>query len=67
MGIMDNLNKIEIINNRISNLNFHIDILSKDIIAVPDGDIEGKTPRHEILNNLIAQKTVLEELLTNLS
>lgn len=57
---MENIDKLQIINNRISNIMFHIDILEKDILENPDLDIPGKQPRYSVLQDLISKKEALE-------
>lgn len=57
---MENIDKLQIINNRINNIMFHIDILEKDILENPDSDIPGKQPRYSVLQDLISKKEALE-------
>lgn len=56
---MDNLEKKNLINNRIDNMNVHIEVLEADILNNPDSDIDGKTPRSEVLNNFKDIKAAL--------
>lgn len=56
---MNNINKIDIINNRIDNFNIHISILEKDILDNPFLDENDKIPRSEVLNDFILKKQAL--------
>jgi len=58
--ITDN-DMISAINQKISNIDFHISILSKDISDYPDSDIEGKVPRQDVLEDLLRIRLALEE------
>lgn len=60
--------KINLINNRIENMNIHISVLENDIINNPDSDVEGKINRSQILEEFksIKNSLILElDLLTN--
>jgi hypothetical protein len=60
--------KINIINNRIDNINIHIEILQQDIVNNPDEDVEGKRPRAEVLNDFYLKRSAMleeREALTN--
>ena len=68
MGIENN-DKMVLLESKISNLNIHIEVLSNDISANPDADVEGKPTRQSVLNNLNASKQALlleKQALTNL-
>lgn len=56
-----------IILNLISNCDIHINVLEKDILENPNSNIEGKTPRTEVLQNFYNQKIVLEQQLTDIN
>ena len=55
------------VNNLISNFNFHIEALEKDLEENPDSDIEGKVPRLTVLEDFYNQKNVLEEELIEIN
>lgn len=57
--MINNTDKINIINNRINNFNVHIDILTNDIKDNPDADVEGKLTRQYVLNDFISIKNAL--------
>ena len=60
--------KINIIDNRIDNINIHIEVLEQDIANNPDADVDGKVPRLDVLNYFYAKKSILlqeKEALTN--
>lgn len=56
-----------LINNLISNFNFHIEALENDLEENPDSDIEGKVPRFTVLEDFYNQKNVLEEELIEIN
>lgn len=67
MGI-DNTDKIDLINARISNLDVHISILSEDILNNPEADIDGKPTRQSVLEEFELKKNALiltKQALTN--
>jgi len=51
--------KINFLNNRISNLQVHIDILSDNVIEYPEADAEGKPTRQSVLDSILNEKQVL--------
>jgi hypothetical protein len=51
--------KISFLNNRISSLQIHIDILSVNIVEYPEADAEGKPTRQSVLDNILNEKQVL--------
>jgi len=57
---MNNQEKIDVINSRITNFDFHIDILTTDISINPDADLDGKPIRQDILNDLILSRDALK-------
>lgn len=60
--------KINIIDNKIDNINIHIEVLEQDIANNPDADIDGKVSRLDVLNDFYAKKSILlqeKEALTN--
>ncbi len=62
---MEKTDKINILNNRISNMSYHIEVLSKDILDNPEMDTPGKPARTVILEQFKERKMFLEnELLT---
>lgn len=67
MGI-ENENKIDLLNARISNLDIHINVLSNDILTNPDLDVIGKPTRQSVLEEFKSIKEALlieKEALTN--
>lgn len=55
--------KINILNNMISNYNIHINILSDDILNNPNEDVDGKPTRQSVLDDFYLQRnTILAEL-----
>lgn len=59
--------KINIIDNKINNIECHIDILSQDIINNPNSDVEGKESRQSVLNRFKEKKIFLENELLALT
>lgn len=57
-----NEEKIQIIESRLSTLDFCIQNLSDGIAQSPDSDMEGKTPRAEVLSDLMLQRQALIDL-----
>jgi ribosomal protein S15P/S13E len=60
--------KIAILQNKIDNLNIHINVLQEDLEANPQNDVDGKPTRVSILNDFLSKKNILEqelEALTN--
>lgn len=51
--------KISFLNNRISSLQIHIDILSVNVVEYPEADAEGKPTRQSVLDNILNEKQVL--------
>lgn len=51
--------KINFLNNRVNNLQVHIDILSVDVVEYPEADIEGKPTRQSVLDDILNEKQVL--------
>lgn len=64
---MDNLEKIQIINQRIDNINVHINILANDINDHPNEDVEGKPTRQSVLNDFMLKKQALLDELNKLA
>jgi len=64
--MINNEEKIKLLQEDIQNLNFHIHQLEEGIANSPDSDIEGKIPRSENLLYLQAKKQVLQEELESL-
>jgi len=58
MGI-DTQEKINFLNNRINNLQVHIDILSENVAEYPNADSEGKPTRQSVLDSILNEKEVL--------
>lgn len=56
---MTNEEKITQVNSRLTMLNFVIEQITIGIQEDPDGDIEGKRPRAEVLNDLMLEKQAL--------
>jgi hypothetical protein len=51
--------KINFLNNRINNLQVHIDILSANVVEYPEEDVEGKPTRQSVLDDILNEKEVL--------
>lgn len=51
--------KISFLNNRISSLQVHIDILSVNVVEYPEADVEGKPTRQSVLDDILNEKQVL--------
>ncbi len=51
--------KINFLNNRIANLQVHIDILSVNVIEYPEADVEGKPTRQSVLDGILNEKQAL--------
>lgn len=51
--------KINFLNNRITNLQVHIDILSVNVLEYPEADVEGKPTRQSVLDDILNEKQVL--------
>jgi hypothetical protein len=65
---LNNQEKIEILNDRISALQELINITQQYILDYPDGDHPNKRPRSEILSEYIDKKNAMQaelDLLTN--
>ena len=58
MGI-NTQDKINLLNNRVINLQIHIDILSANVAEYPNADAEGKPTRQSVLDNILNEKEVL--------
>jgi hypothetical protein len=58
MGI-NTQEKINFLNNRITNLQVHIDILSDNVAEYPNADAEGKPTRQSVLDDILNEKEVL--------
>jgi hypothetical protein len=56
-----------IILNLISNCDIHINVLEEDILKNPNSNIEGKTPRTEVLQDFYNQKNLLEQELSDIN
>jgi hypothetical protein len=57
----------DLVVNLISNFNIHIDSLENDLQKNPNADIEGKTPRIDILEDFYNQKNALEQELVEIN
>jgi hypothetical protein len=51
--------KVNFLNNRINNLQVHIDILSENVAEYPNADAEGKPTRQSVLDSILNEKEVL--------
>ena len=51
--------KVNFLNNRIPNLQVHIDILSVNVLEYPEADVEGKPKRQSVLDGILNEKQVL--------
>ena len=56
--------KINILNNAISNYQTHIDILVNDILNNPDEDVAGKPTRQSVLDDFYIKRNALQEELS---
>jgi hypothetical protein len=66
--MINNLEKIEIIQNKINTMSFHVIALREDIINSPLGDIPEKPSRQSVLYDILSIINTLEaekEALTN--
>lgn len=57
---MNKEDKLIILNNIISNFNYHISILEEDIKNNPDADVPGKETRQSVLQDFILKLRVIE-------
>jgi hypothetical protein len=57
---MNNIEKIEIIQNRISTMSFHVIALREDIFQTPLGDHPEKPTRQYVLDNILRAIDALE-------
>ena len=57
---MNDIDKIEIINNILLSIEPHILALENDIAQNPQADIEGKPPRSNVLLDFISKRQALE-------
>ena len=64
---MENIEKIEIIQNRIDNLDVHIFKLQQDILENPEADIEDKPLRRNVLEGFESRKTALLNEISSLT
>ncbi len=67
MGL-NNIDKIDLINAKISNLDVHILVLSEDILNNPEADVDGKPTRQSVLEEFQLKKNALilmKQALTN--
>ncbi len=58
--MIDREQKINLLNNVIDNYNFHINILSNDILNKPDEDVDGKTKRQDVLDEFYEKRNALQ-------
>lgn len=58
--MITNMEKIEIIQNRINTMSSHATALGKDILEVPLGDNPEKPTRQSVLNNILGIIDALE-------
>lgn len=63
--MISNKEKIDILNNKISNIQIHINVLEKDINEYPNDDVEGKLPRQYYLDDFYNQKNILQDELAS--
>ena len=64
--MINNIEKISIINNVLNNLKYNIDILSLDITNNPEADIAGKRKREDYLLDFLKQEIALKEELAKI-
>jgi hypothetical protein len=60
LKVIDREQKINLLNNVIDNYNFHINILSNDILNSPDEDVDGKTKRQDVLDEFYEKRNALQ-------
>lgn len=58
--MINNIEKIEIIQNRINTMSLHVTSLSKDILQIPQGDHAEKPTRQYVLNDILGIIDALE-------
>jgi hypothetical protein len=58
--MINNLEKIEIIQNKINTMSFHVIALKEDIIASPLGDVPEKPTRQSVLDDILSIIDALE-------
>lgn len=63
---LTNEEKIMLLEDWIKGLDFHIENLKNGIDQYPDSDIDGKTPRTQVLNDLLNTKAFYIKELFNL-
>lgn len=63
--MINNKEKIDILNNKISNIQIHINILEKNINEYPNNDVEGKLSRQYYLDDFYNQKNILQDELAS--
>ena len=59
--------KLEILREQLKSIGLHIEALERNIALDPLGDIEGKTPRSEVLLEFMHKKTVIDNIITTLT
>lgn len=65
--MINNTDKINILNGMINNINYHISFLSLDIQENPSLDVPEKRMRQDVLTDFLNQKMVLEEEINSLT
>ena len=58
--MVTNIEKIDIIQNRINSMRLHVTALREDILQVPQGDHPEKPTRQDVLDNIIGIIDALE-------
>jgi hypothetical protein len=66
-NMINNTDKINILNGMINNINYHISFLSLDIQENPSLDVPEKRMRQDVLTDFLNQKMVLEEEINSLT
>jgi len=58
--MINNLEKIEIIQNKINTMSFHVIALKEDIVTSPLGDVPEKPTRQSVLDDILSIIDALE-------
>lgn len=65
--MISNIEKIDILNNKIDNFNIHIQALEKDILNNPNADHPDKPLRQDVLNDFYAMRQAIVEEIERLT
>jgi hypothetical protein len=64
---MDINKQLEILQRQLKVIVPHIEALEKDIALDPSGDVDGKTPRSEVLLEFMRKKAVIDNIIATLT